>query len=197
MSPLKTMLAAVAISFGSVAIAAPIAAAQGTTMVVIDQGKIMRDSRAGKDIQAKLKGIGEAMERELKPTADSLTAQGQQIETKTQGMTQEVILANQALTAEITTYARQAQEFNVRRQVAAQELSLTERKAWNDFFVALRPVLKQVVDERGAQIMLDRSNATYADPAIDVSALVISKMDAATPTISVVRQKMPTQPAPQ
>lgn len=195
MSPIKSMLAAIAFSFGTVAIAAPIATAQGTNVVVIDQNKIMRDSAAGQDIRTKLQGIGQSIERELQPTATSLQNEGQALDTKAQGKTQQAILADQALTAEITAYARKAQQFEQRGQIAAQELALTERKAWNDFFVALRPVLKEVVDERGAQLMIDRANSVYTDPAIDVSDLVISKLNARTPTIAVVRQKMPTQPA--
>ncbi|MEM9938968.1 MAG: OmpH family outer membrane protein [Pseudomonadota bacterium] len=195
MSPIKTMLAAIAMSFGTAAVVAPVASAQGTNVVIIDQAKIMRDSAAGKDIRTKLQSIGQSIERELQPTATSLQTEGQQLDAKAQGKTQQQILADQALTAEITAYARKAQQFERQSQIAAQELALTERKAWNDFFVALRPVMKEVVDERGAQVMVDRSNAVYTDPSVDVSDLVISKMDAATPSISVVRQKMPTQTA--
>ncbi|MDJ0920861.1 MAG: OmpH family outer membrane protein [Henriciella sp.] len=195
MSLVKRILAAIALSFSPIIVAAPIAAAQGTNVVVIDQSKIMRDSAAGKDIRTKLQGIGQSIERELQPTATSLQNEGQALDAKAQGKTQQAILADQALTAEITAYARKAQQFEQRSQIAAQELALTERKAWSDFFVALRPVLREVVEERGAQLMVDRSNSVYTDPAIDVSDLVISKLDAATPTISVVRQKIPTQPA--
>ncbi len=195
MSPFKSLLAAVAVSFGTVALAVPVASAQGTKVIIIDQGKIMRDSAAGKDIQTKVKNIESAIERELKPTADSLNAEGQTIEAKTKNMTPEAMRADAALKTQVTAYARKAQEFNIKRQIAGQELSLTERKAWSDFFVALRPILQEVVTERGAQVMLDRSDVTYADPAIDATALVISKMNSKVPTISVVRQKIPTQPA--
>lgn len=195
MSPIKSIMAALAISFSTVAVAAPIATAQGTTIVIINQGKIMRDSAAGKDIQTKVGTIGTAIESELKPTAEALNAEGQIIEAKTANMTPDAMRADAALKAQVTEYARKAQEFNVKRQIAGQELTLTERKAWSDFFGALRPVLQEVVAERGAQVMLDRSEVTYADPAIDVTDLVISKLNAKTPTISVVRQKIPTQPA--
>jgi len=195
MSLFKSLIAALAVSFGTVALAAPVASAQGTKVIIIDQGKIMRDSAAGKDIQTKVKNIESAMERELKPTADSLNSEGQIIEAKTKNMTPEAMRADAALKTQVTAYARKAQEFNIKRQIASQELSLTERKAWSDFFVALRPILQEVVTERGAQVMLDRSDVTYADPAIDATALVISKMNSKVPTISVVRQKIPTQPA--
>ncbi|MDG1825734.1 MAG: OmpH family outer membrane protein [Henriciella sp.] len=195
MFSIKPMLAAFAFSLGTVAVSAPIATAQGTTVIVIDQGKIMQDSKAGKDIQAKLKGIGSSIERELKPTADQLNTESKSIEAQTANMTPQAMRADAALKTKVETYARKAQDFNRRRQIASGELQLTERKAWSDFYVALRPVLQEVVTEKGAQLMVDRAEAVYTDPSIDVTALVISKMDAKTPTISVVRQKMPTQPA--
>lgn len=195
MSPLKTLFAALALSFSATAVTAPIASAQGTNIIVIDQARIMRDSAAGKDIQTKLQAIGTSMEQELNPTATALSTEGQALEGKTANMTQQQILANEALKTEVTNYARKAQEFNIKRQIAGQELSLTERKAWADFFEQLRPILQEVVTERGAQIIMERSELTYADPAIDASDLVISKMNSRVPTISVVRQKLPTQPA--
>ncbi|MBR9834843.1 MAG: OmpH family outer membrane protein, partial [Alphaproteobacteria bacterium] len=96
MFPIKSILAAVALGTSTVAIAAPVATAQGTTVVVIDQAKIMRDSKAGKDIQTKLEAIEGAMERELQPTADQLNAEGQAIEAKTANMTPEAMRADAA-----------------------------------------------------------------------------------------------------
>ncbi len=195
MFPIKSLMAAFAFALAMPVATAPIAAAQGTTVVVIDQAKIMRDSRAGKDIQAKLKGIGDSMERELKPTADQLTSEGKSIETKTNGMTPEAMRADAALKTQVEAYARKANDFNRRRQIATQELALTERKAWTDFYAALRPVLQEVVTEKNAQVMIDRADVVYANPASDVTASVISKLDARTPSVSVVRQKLPTQTA--
>ena len=190
---LKTLLAAAAISLGTVAVTAPVASAQGTTVVVIDQGKIMRDSKAGKDLVTKVDGIASAMERELKPTADQLNTESKAIEAKTKNMTQEAMRADAALKTQVESYARKANDFARKRQIASQELSLTERKAWSDFFKALQPVLQEVVTEKNAQIMMDRSDLVYANPSTDVTALVISKRDATTPTISVVRQNLPAQ----
>lgn len=191
MFSMKSMFAAIALSLGTVTAVAPVAAAQGTTTVVIDQARILRDSKAGKDVLTKLAGIESAMERELQPVADALNTEGQAIEAKTKDMTPEAMRADAALKTQVTAYATKAQNFNRDRQIAAQELQLTERKAWSDFYVGLRPVLQEVVTERGAQLMLDRSEVTYADPAIDATAAVISKLDIAMPTVNVVRQKLP------
>ena len=195
MTRIKMIFAALALVLTSASVVAPIAAAQGTSVVVIDQRKIMRDSAAGKDIQAKLQSIGTQMANELKPTEDSLGAEGTALQSRTATMTQQAILADAALKSQVEEFYRKTGEFDQLRQRRAQELSLTERKAWGDFFTALQPILQVVVTEKNAQLMVDRSNAVYATLDIDVTALVISRLDQATPTVTVTRQTLPAQPA--
>jgi len=194
MSLIKSSLAALAITFSTATVVAPIATAQGTTVIVIDQNTILRDSKGGKDIQAKLTGIAQRMEAELKPTSDALNTEGKQIEARAKAMTPQQRQADAALKSQLDNYARKVREFERKRQITAQELVLTERKAYADLYEKLRPVLQEVVTERGAQIMLDRSQVTYRDPATDVTALVIQKLDARAPTIAVTRQRVPTTP---
>lgn len=193
MFPLKSLITAIAF-----ALVAPLAvqfsaAAQGTKVVVIDRVQILAQSKAGQDIQTKVGAIEGAMQSELQPTVTKLQTDGAAIETKTQGMTREAILADAALKGEVEQYARESNQFNRARQIASQELSLTERKALVDFNNALIPVLQEVVTETGANVILDKSQVVYVDDTTDVTGLVISKLDAATPTIAVVRQKLPTQ----
>ena len=109
----------------------------------------------------------------------------------------EAMRADAALRTEVENYARKAAEFNRDRQIAAQELALTERKALIDLNNALVPILREVVAENNANVILDRSAVIFTDEATDKTASVIAKLDAATPTIAVTRQKLPTQPAQQ
>ena len=191
MAYLKKTIAALALLFASISVAAPIATAQGTSVIVIDQRKIMRDSRAGKDIQTKVKSIEDQIRRELESTSRSLESEGKSIETRTQNMTPQAVAADPALKGQVESFYKKAGEFNRTRQIRAQELSITERKAWNEFFKALQPVLQEVVNEKGGQIMLDRSSTVFASPSLDATASVISKLDSSKPTINVVRERLP------
>ncbi|MEQ8559527.1 MAG: OmpH family outer membrane protein [Henriciella sp.] len=194
---LKAALASFAMLFTSAAVVAPVAHAQGTNVIVIDQNRIMRESAGGKDIISKVNAIEQSMSAELKPTQDSLASEGQSLEAKTANMSMDAITADEALSSEVRDYARKAQEFNRKRKIAAAELQATERKAWSDFFTAMQPVLQEVVTEKNADIMLDRSDAVYVSSSVDATDLVISKMDAKMPTVNVVRQKIQAQPQQQ
>ncbi|MEM6557272.1 MAG: OmpH family outer membrane protein [Pseudomonadota bacterium] len=191
MFPLKSIMAAFALLFTAPIALSPAATAQGTKVVVIDRVKIYAESQAGQDLRNKVASIETTMQGELKPTADKLQADGTSLDSRTQGMTRDAILANATLKAEVEQLAREAQVFNQRRQIAANELALTERAALSEFNNALIPVLQQVIAETGANVILDKSQVVFVDDATDVSASVVTKLNAATPTIHVVRQRMP------
>lgn len=193
MFSVKSILAALALAVTTPLALAPVASAQGTKAIVIDRVQIVAQSKAGQDIRTKIQSIETTMQNELQPAANKLQTDGAAIETKTQGMTPEAMRADAALKVEVEEYARQANEFNRDRQIAAQELALTERQALAEFNRALIPVLREVVTETGANLILDKSDVVFVDETTDVTASVIAKLDAASPTINVVRQKLPAQ----
>ncbi len=197
MFPVKSILTALAIAVSAPFTLASAAYAQGTNVIVIDRTQILTQSKAGLDVATKIQGIEASMQAELQPTATQLQTEGAAIEAKTANMTPEAMRADAALKTEVENYARKANDFNRNRQIAAQELALTERKALIDLNNALIPILRDVVAETGANVILDRSTVIFTDETTDKTASVIAKLDAATPTIAVTRQKMPTQPAQQ
>ena len=196
MFPVKSILMALAIAVSAPLTLATTAYAQGTKVIVIDRATILTQSKAGQDVRTKVQAIEASMQAELQPSATQLQTEGQAIETKTANMTPEAMRADAALKTEVENYARKANDFNRKRQIVAQELALTERKAFIDLNNALVPILREVVSENSANVILDRSNIVFADEATDVTAAVIAKLDAATPSIAVTRQAVPAQ-APQ
>lgn len=194
MSLIKSFLVALAMTFSAATVMAPIAAAQGTTVVVIDQRKILADSLAGKDIANKLKNISDQVNRELKPTGDSLNSEGKSLQSRLNGKTEQQVAADTALVNSLQSFQRKSNDFARKRQIAAAEMEMTQRKALSDFANALRPVILEVVREKNAKIVLDRSQTQYVDPTFDSTSLVISKLNAKTKSISVTRQKLPIAP---
>lgn len=197
MSRIKTLFAALALTAASAAVTAPVAVAQAAKVVVIDQARIMRDSAAGQDIRSKVQTIEQTMETELQPQATAIQTEQQGLAPRLEGKNINDIRADAALAAEVNAFVGKTQQFENQRQIRSAELQLTERKAWSDFFNALRPVLREVVDAQGADIVLDRQEVVYAGPTVDITGEVITRLDAATPTIEVVRQALPERPAAQ
>ncbi|MEQ8299184.1 MAG: OmpH family outer membrane protein [Hyphomonas sp.] len=195
MSPIKHMLVALSLMVTGAAVAVPAAAAQGTTVVMIDEARLLTESKAGKDIQTKLSSLETQMKNELEPTRATLETDGKALQTKIEGKTREAVAADTALVAQLTAYQKRANDFAQKRQVVSQEFQLTERKALVDFNRAIEPALMEVVNEKKAQIVMSKGQVIYSADTVDVTALVISKLDAKTPTIAVSRQRVPAQPA--
>jgi len=195
MSHLKKLLFAFALLIGSASFTAPTAAAQGSNVIAIDEVKILRESKAGKDMATKLNNIETQMNNELTPERTTLQNEGKTLDGKLQGKSREQVNADAALVSELNAYQAKASAFAAKAQKASQEFSLTERVALATFNKALEPVLLQVIQEKNAQLVVSKSSVVYSADSIDATALVIQKLDAATPTLAVTRQKIPDQPA--
>lgn len=197
MSPLKKLLFAFAFMIGSASFTAPVAAAQGSTVIAIDEVRILRDSKAGKDMATKLDNIEAQMNGELNPTRATLQTEGKALDAKLEGKTRAEVNADTALVTELNNYQKKANDFAVKAQQYSKDFSYTERVALANFNKALEPVLLQVIQEKNAQVVISKSAVIYSADTIDATGEVIQKLDVASPTLAVTRQKAPTPPAGQ
>lgn len=188
---IKSVFMAIALVIAPVIVSAPTASAQGTVVMVIDEGQILGNSKAGKDMFTKLKNIENQINVELKTPRDALEADRKTLATKLEGKTQEAVMADAALVTQIENFQKKANEFAAKRQTLSQEYAATEQKALVDFNKALEPVLLEVVKEKGAQLVMSKSQAVFTADAIDGSLAIIAKLDQKTPAITVVRQRAP------
>lgn len=170
------------------------ALAQATTIIVLDEVRILQDSRAGKDIQTKLGNIQNQIETELDPARRALETAAQSIQPKISGKTPEAISADAALVNELNAFQQRREEFAQRRQIVSQEFSMTQQQALVDFNIALEPVVMEVMRERNAQIVMSKDMTLFAADSVDVSADIVAKLDQRTPAIAVTRKRLPAQP---
>ena len=191
MIKIKSVFMAIALVIAPIVVSAPIASAQGTVVMVIDEGQILGNSKAGKDMFTKLKNIENQINVELKTPRDALEADRKTLATKLEGKTQEAVMADAALVTQIENFQKKANEFAAKRQTLSQEYAATEQKALVDFNKALEPVLLEVVKEKGAQLVMSKGQAVFSADAIDGSPAIIAKLDQKTPAITVVRQRAP------
>jgi outer membrane protein len=194
MTKFKTLLTALMLSASTLMVVAPSAAAQGTVIMVIDESRIIGESKAGKDMFTKLKNIETQINAELKPTRDALEAERKALATKLDGKTREAIVADAALVKQIEDFQKKTNDFAQMRTTLSQEYAATEQKSFIDFNTALEPVMLEVVKEKNAQVVLSKSQAVFTADTVDATASIVAKLDQKTPAITVVRQRAP---APQ
>ncbi|MEM7662982.1 MAG: OmpH family outer membrane protein [Pseudomonadota bacterium] len=195
MAPLRMLIAALSLTFIALSALPFEASAQGTKIIVVNQSRIVGESAAGQDIQRKLQAIGQTMQSELSSEGSALETEGNALQSRTANMTQEAIAANPELMSLVQSFAQKQQALIVKEQRIRQELALTEQNAISQLNTFLQPVLEQVFDEQGADIMMNRATVVAAGPNVDVTDDVIAKLNAAATTINVTRARLPEQQA--
>jgi outer membrane protein len=191
LNPLAIVAAAVAF----VSISAPAFSQQ--TVLVINEDRILRESDVGQHIQTRLQAISEEMDGELRALRTPIDEEAERLNAETSTLTQEAVQQRPDLMQRIQTVSQQAQQFEATRQRYSNELVATERAAMRPVLEALQAVLQEVVDARGADIIIDRGNLVYAGQDVDASADVIAALNSRLPTVPVNRVRLPQGDAQQ
>ncbi|MBI1233280.1 MAG: OmpH family outer membrane protein [Alphaproteobacteria bacterium] len=179
----------VALTAAVIAMAAP-ANAQ-TNVLIMNEERIIAESQVGQHISTRMQAIRAEMDGELQALLTPIQEESDRLNAETASLTPEAIQARPDLMQRIQALNAQAQQAEALRQRLAQELQATQRQAMRPVLEALQAVLQEVVAERGAQILIDRSAVVYADPAIDVSDSVIERLNQRLPTTAVNRVRLP------
>ncbi|HAQ36636.1 MAG: outer membrane chaperone Skp [Maricaulis sp.] len=182
-------------------LAASFAPAQAQTNVLImNEERIVAESQVGQHIGTRMQAIRAEMDAELQALLTPIQEENERLNAETASLTPEAIQARPDLMQRIQALNTQAQQAEALRQRLAQELQATQRQAMRPVLEALQAILQEVVTERGAQILIDRSAVVYADPSIDISDSAIERLNQRLPTTAVNRVRLPQgeqQPAQQ
>lgn len=191
MSPLKTLMIAFAVSTAgiiSTSVAAPVAVAQGTKIIVVDQNKVLEDSMGRADILTKIENIGAQINRELEPESNALDTEGQSLEARVGNRTQEQLQQDTAFTSARTAFLRKRSAFQQKALIRQAELEATQQAAQQELLIAFKDALVQTRIEKGAELVMDATAVADHAQSIDATADVLAKLNASMPTITVTRK---------
>lgn len=177
--------------------AAPAAAQAAGSIVVVDFSRVYAESLAGKDAQAKLKVIGEAVNKELQPESTALQAEQAALGPRFQGRTQEQILEDlkkdKALATKYEAFIQRGEKYQMLRQLRAQELQATTQKTLSDVLQAAAPDVTAAMTAKNATVVLERREVVSLAPASDISTDVINRFNARVKTIAVAKVDLTKQ----
>lgn len=167
-----------------------------STILVIDQKRIMRDSEVGKHINRQLESIAKTMESEIKATAQPYESERTRLVSELNAIGQEGLKTRPDLQRKAQDLVAKGQKAQTEAAYKQRELQITEAKALQQVNNKLADILKAIVAERNADIVLERSVVIYGDGA-DVTDTVISRLNSEMRTVTVTRERLPRQPAPK
>lgn len=160
-------------------------------VVVYDLGALIQDSLAGQDMSNKLKAIRDQINRELEPDQ-------RQLESELRAILASSVQESQSVAGRQRqeAFQRLNNEFQQKQERLSQVMQLTERNAIDAFNKAIAPVLQQTLVARNGLIAISANQVEAFIPGVDMTADLITRLNATTKTINVVRATLPTQGAP-
>lgn len=173
---------------------APVAAAQGGSVIVIDYERVVSTSDIGRDMTTKLQQIGTQMEGELSPERTAIETEQRRLQQAAQGMTGDQVRANTQLTQQIEALGQRAEQFRTRQITSARDMEYTRQRTLMDFNTQITPVVQEVMAAQGAGVVIDASTVQLHAPNVNVTDDVIQRLNQRVRTLNVTRQ---SAPAPQ
>jgi Skp family chaperone for outer membrane proteins len=154
---------------------------------VFHNERLLAQSSVGQSVQTGMRTLSQQVSGELEPYAQSIQAEITALE---QGRgtipEQEFAQRSQALQQRIA----EARQLEAQRQ---QELEYTLNMQLRAIAQATDPILVAVYQERGCGLLLSREAVIEMNPAMDITDVVIQRLNAALPSLSFSRMTPPVQ----
>src|SRR5690606_13665758 len=167
--------------------AAPAASAARSSYLVVDLNRVVRESAALKAAQPTLDAKRNALENKLKTYQSQLEADAKAL----QQQAESGIAAPDVLQAKQRELQQKAQKADEDVANLRSDYARTENHVVDQILEGSRPVINQIIQERGATLVLNREAVVFANTSIDITGDVIARMQKSLPTVST------TPPAPQ
>lgn len=190
---LFSIVSAAAIAVAAVAVT-PDASAQrnrnqSTTAVVVNYQRVLTESALGRDLTAKLQTVRQQIGTEaqsLAPERQSIEQEAQRLQNTLRNQSAEQIRNN----AQAQALAQRQQALQQRAAGLQGDLECTQLIALRDVEQQIDPIVRSVMQSRGAGIVIDSRNVTQSLPEFDITTTVIQQLDGnqATRTANVSRR---------
>lgn len=176
---------------GFAAVAMSASAMAQSTILIVDQAKVLRESEVGKHIKRQLESIGKSMESEMKASTQPLTSERDRLVNELKTMDASALQSRPDLQKRAQDLQVKGQKQQVEAAYKQREMQITEAKALKKVNERLAKILEAIVAERGADIILDRSVVIYSGKTADVTDTVLSRLNSQMRTVTVSRERLP------
>ncbi len=190
-SPLHAMLAGFAMAIiaatGGAAISGAAVAqteSAAPVILIVDQARLVASSKAGQSINEQLSQLQIMANAELQQQVEALVKEQEELKAKQGEMPEDQFLE------QAKRLAVAQNNIPMIREIKVRELALSEQRAIQLITNEMRPILKEIVDQRGATILLDRSAVMYASEASDITDEVLKRLDEKIQTVKVERIRL-------
>jgi Skp family chaperone for outer membrane proteins len=172
------------------AAAAAAAASAAPRIIVIDRQFILQRSQAGQEMLAQAQNLSKQAETQFKAEEGQLAAEAGQLQQ------QLAIMAPDVRDQKERDFTNKQQAFQARVAQRQAEIQAGFNKAAHVVEVALEPILKTLMGERGANMVFDRGSVILSTVDVDVTPVAVQRLDKTLPHVKVELTAVPAGTVP-
>lgn len=171
------------------------ASAQGVmpapVVIVVDVQAALQKSSAAKSIRAERDHYAQTYQSEMDEQRKSLK------DVENQLLKEKAALPSEEWQTKARAFERQVYDFNQRFQKSNQAIEKSFRTAMGELSQALAQVTEEVAGEMGANLVLHKMQVFLHDPRMEVTQIVIDRLNKRFPSIAFPAPVDEGQPAPK
>ena len=156
-------------------------------ILVVDFDRVSRESLVGKDISAQFESNRVGLEQRARTVQQQLTAEQGDLEQ------QRSIISQDAFQERVRAFQQKAQQQQNQLQQLTNQARQAMQQANLEVQRVLRPIVKEVMDRHGANMVLDKALVSQHAAGLDVTTEVIEKLDQAMPSFQVQLPEIPPE----
>ena len=153
---------------------------QASTVVALNYQRVLQESALGRDMATKLQTIRTQVGTEaqsLGPERQSIEQEQNRLRTATRNMTEDQIRNSTTYAPQFQALAQRLQQFQARSQTLQGDLECTQLMSLRDFDRQVTPIIRGIMESRGAGIAVDANNVQLVLPQYDITQTVIEQLD--------------------
>ena len=150
-----------------------------TNIAVVDIQKIMRDSTAAKSVRTQLESKQKAYQAELKKKETAMQKEEKELSA------QRAALSPEAFEKKVNAFRTKATTVQKDVQKKKSALDRGFEKALNDIQKSVNGIITDLAKEKGFDLAIPSGQLLYAEPSMDMTSEVLSRLNKKLPKVSV------------
>lgn len=177
----KKLALSAALGLASVSMPAFAQAVPPATIIIVDVDEVMTTSTAGKAAAAQLQAQANALQTRAQQLDSGFRSEGDALQKAAAAKT----MAQPALEAKANDLQKRVQAAQVEISTKQRQLAMNQQFVGKQISDAMQPIITEVMKEKGALIALDQGATIQTSNSIDVTQLVLQRLNAKLPSVSV------------
>ena len=160
-----------------------------TKIYVVNEEKVRRESKVGKEMSTQIGSVREQGVEKLglKSLGDEIKAEQTALQPQTQSLTKEALDKNPTLKARVDALSKKTNEYLQKADYLNQNLEQQNGTLNMAFAQVMEPAVTHVAKEVGADVVLSYASTWYVKDATDISTKVIARLDATVPSLAALQ----------